>query len=282
MVTTNWSQFGQYVKLIRDNPRKQRVLYLGDSWFQYPLRRFADLQTRIDTRFRTHALGLDDSYPGRDADETMGLIGRWRGFAAELARIRRPFNLICVSMGGNDIIGRDFAQHLFKQPTNQPPFEWPWSDSIPDIVLTRISIKSLREAFDTVAFAYGLIFKLRDDFAPGATVITHTYADVTPSNTPYTFLGIKAGPWIWKPLTGVGIKDPALQREITRWLLLSFANMMASVASQSRKVVVLDTREELPDFDGWWDNEIHPLGPGFKLLAEEYWFPAVRKALGVA
>ncbi len=280
-MTTDSSQFGKYLNLVRDNPRKKRALYLGDSWFQYPLRRFADLQTRIDTRFRGHVLGLDDSYPGRDADETIGLIGRWRGFAAELARRKKPFNLICVSMGGNDIIGKDFAQHLFKAPTNQPPFNWPWSDTIPDIVQTRISIESLRPAFNTVASAYRRIFTLRDELAPGATVITHTYADVTPSNTPYTFLGIKAGPWIWEPLTLAGITDPAVQRVITRWLLLSFSNMMTEVAEDTSKAVVLDTREELPDFDGWWDNEIHPLGPGFKLLAEEYWFPAVSNALGV-
>lgn len=280
-MTTNSFQFGRYLSLVRDNPRMKRALYLGDSWFQYPLRRFADLQARIDTRFRSHVLGLDDSYPGRDADETMGLIERWRGFAAELARIRKPFNLICVSMGGNDIIGKDFAQHLFEEPTNQPQFDWPWSDSVPDVVRSRISIKSVRQAFDTVAFAYGLIFKLRDDLAPGATVLTHTYADVTPSNTPYTFLGIKTGPWIWGPLTRAGINDPGEQRKISRWLLLSFANMMNEVAESAERAIVLDTREELPDFEGWWDNEIHPQGRGFKLLAEEHWFPAVSKALRV-
>lgn len=70
-----------------------------------------------------------------------------------------------------------------------------------------------------------------------------------------------------------------MQREISRWPLLSFANLLKAVAKGKQKVAVLDSRLELPDFDGWWDNEIHPLGPGFKLLAEKYWFPAVEKAL---
>lgn len=106
-MSTNSSQFGKYLALVSNNPKKQRAFYVGDSWFQYPLRRYADLQTRIDTQFRNDMLGLDDSFPGRDADETMGLIGRWRGFASALAEMRKPFNVICVSMGGNEIIGKD-------------------------------------------------------------------------------------------------------------------------------------------------------------------------------
>lgn len=278
-MTTDSSQFGKYVRLVQDNPDKRRAMYVGDSWFQYPLRRYADLQTRVDAEFRNELLGLDDSYPGRDADETMGLIGRWRGFATTLAEMKKPFNLICVSMGGNDIIGKDFAAHLFDEPTDQPDVVWPWSPTIPEIALTRIDIASLTRAFDTVAFAYGLIFKLRDDLAPKATVIAHTYADVTPSNTPYTFFGIKGGPWIWKPLTEAGIGNAAVQRDISRWLLLSFSTLLESLAADRRNVVILDSREELPEFDGWWDNEIHPLGTGFKLLAEKYWFPAVEQAL---
>jgi len=279
-MTTDNSQFAKYLKLVRENPKKKRALYVGDSWFQYPLRpRVADLQTRIDTKFRNDLLGLDDSYPGRDADETVGLIGRWRGFASDLQERRKPFNLICVSLGGNDIIGKDFAQHLFAVPTEQPDFKWQWSVAVPEVVKTRINIKSLNQAFDTIAHAYRLIFGLRDEFAPKATVISHTYADVTPKNAPYRFAGIKAGPWIWKPLTRVGIRTAALQREISRWLLLSFANLLKKLAEQNQRFVVLDSRQELPDFDGWWDNEIHPLGDGFKLLAEKYWFPAVRDVL---
>ena len=278
-MTTDNSQFAKYLKLVRENPRKKRALYVGDSWFQYPLRSYADLQTRIDTKFRNDLLGLDDSYPGRDADETAGLIGRWRGFASELQEKRKPFNLICVSLGGNDIIGKDFAQHLFDVPTDQPSFNWPWSETVPDIVKTRINIKSLKQAFDTIAHAYRLIFGLRDEFAPDATVISHTYADVTPKNEPYRFAGIKTGPWIWKPLTRVGIRTAVTQREISRWLLLSFSNLLNDLAQKNAKFVVLDTRLELPVYEGWWDNEIHPLGNGFKLLAENHWFPAVENAL---
>lgn len=89
-----------------------------------------------------------------------------------------------------------FATHLFKKPTQQPELEWPSSPTLPAIAETRINLASLLRAFYTIAFAYGLIITLRNDLAPKATVITHTYADVTPSNTPYTFPGIKTGPWI--------------------------------------------------------------------------------------
>jgi hypothetical protein len=78
-------------------------------------------------------------------------------------------------------------------------------------------------------------------------------------------------------MTKVGLNDPVEQRALARWLLASFFELLEAIRAGTKRFVVLDTRLELPDYDGWWDNEIHPLGKGFELLVERHWVPAIRK-----
>lgn len=255
------------------------ALFVGDSWFQYPLRSYRDLQGRISHHFRDRLIGIDDSYPGRDADEVPGLAKRWFNLAAELKGLQRPFQLILLSMGGNDIIGQDFGRHLFETDQTQTP-DWPWQPDIPEVCLRRINFTELSQSFAIVRAAYEVMIQLRDSQAPGAHILTHTYADITPSPTPFKFAGLPiTGPWLHEPLMRVGISEEIEQRALSRWLLASFAALLADIAEDTPNFVVLDSRQELPDYAGWWDNEIHPLGKGFKHLADTYWIPAVDAAL---
>jgi lysophospholipase L1-like esterase len=271
----------QFFAAIEDRrfARRAPALFIGDSWFQYPLRSYPDLQRCISTEFDTQLIGLDDSVPGRDADEVQGLSGRWANIAADLAARGRPLKLICVSLGGNDVIGRDFARHLHGSNQNPGPVDWEFAPDIPPDALRRFRFDALRATFDRVQQAYGRIIEIRNRHAPDATLITHTYADVAPSDTPYKFAGIAlSGPWIHDALNRAGIRDPQAQRVISRWLLQSFAGLMARIARRRKDFVVLDTRTELED-PALWDNEIHPVGKGYKQLARDHWFPAIRNVL---
>lgn len=279
MATTPILQLQKYVNLVRKFPRRKRILCIGDSWFQYPLRSYGDLQTGVSRRLAGIAECLDDSYPGRGADEIPGMLGRWRGIAADLAdRLDRPFELILVSVGGNDVIGRDFAANLKATHEASPAGPWPWTPAIPQVARDHIRFDSLQSAFDRIDASYRMLRKLRDDFAPNATIIGHTYADVTPMNRPYQFLGVRAGPWLWQPMHDVGLVDPLRQRELSRWLLASFAGLLGSIAGERTGFFVLDTRLALEP-TGFWDNEIHPTRQGFVNLVTQHWMPAVRRAL---
>lgn len=281
MATTPISQLQKYVNLVRRFPRRKRILCVGDSWFQYPLKRYGDLQTGVSSRLSGVAECLDDSYPGRDADEIPGLIGRWRGIASDLGgRLDRPFDLIMVSLGGNDVIGNDFAPSLKRIHDASPLIAWPWAPTMPQVVHDHIRLDRLKLAFDRIDAAYRLLRALRDDFAPGATLIGHTYADVMPMNRAYQFLGMRAGPWLWRPMSDVGLVDPVRQRELARWLLGSFAGLLGSLAGERPGFFVLDTRLELSGV-AHWDNEIHPNRKGFSDLVTRHWMPAVRAALRV-
>lgn len=270
--------FQKYVNDARRFKKRACVLSIGDSWFQYALRSFPDLQRRIELDLYTKLLMLDNSHPGRDAKNLVSdVIPEVTSWAAFMQQEKRPFKAILVSLGGNDIIGKDFAHHLKKATEPADPGTQDWS-SAPAVAQRHIRFSSLEDSLAKVQAAYKAVLALRDANAPGAPVICHTYADVTPCNVPYEFFGFTAGPWLWGPMLQVKLTDPQAQRELSRWLLATFSRMLTTLAKK-KNMVVLDSRTELPEFKGSWDNEIHPSKGGFEYLAREYWVPEVTNAI---
>ncbi|GAB3097634.1 GDSL-type esterase/lipase family protein [Lysobacter terrae] len=262
-----------------NNRKRACVLSIGDSWFQYPLKPFPDLQRRIQLDLHDKVLMLDNSKPGRDArnlvDEALSETTSWTAY---MQSINRPFRAILVSLGGNDVIGRDFADHLKKSTDPADVKPWPWQP-VPAVAQQHIKFTSLKQTFAQVRGAYEAVIGLRDAHAPGAQIFCHSYADVTPCNEKYEFFGFKSGPWMWKPMRDVGLNNKTDQRVLSRWLLASFAALLQDIAQNNPGVKLLDTRQELPDYDGWWDNEIHPSKRGFAYLSDTHWVPEIKQAI---
>jgi hypothetical protein len=278
MASTHINHLKDYLERVDRFPDRPNVLTIGDSWFQYPLRFYPDLQTRLsqDAVFGRRANFLDDSYPGRDAGDVRRMIRSWDHVAHLLQDRGRPFALFLLSLGGNDVIGRDFSRHL-TDGTGHDDAPWPWSDQVPAPVRRWLHLGRLAATFAVIADSYRKIVALRDRRAPGATIITHTYADVTPMDAKYKFAFIKAGPWI-RRYTGPAGVSAADEKILVHWLLASFHRLLQSLAADTDRFMVLDTRLELPD-PAEWDNEIHPLGPGFLHLADRFWVPAIEPLL---
>lgn len=271
----------RFIQKVNEFPRRKRALTVGDSWFQYPLRSYGDLQSKIAAHFRTRIVFHDDSSPGRDADQLPSeVLPRLNRFAAHMNDVeRKPFQLILLSLGGNDVIGKDFGRHLKKKSQAQSGDPTGWTSPPPPAVLDHIRFDALRTTLDVVQDAYLGIIELRRKHAPKAHIICHTYADVTPSKAPYSFIGYESGPWMWTPMRAIGLTDPDQQRIVSRWLLEQYAGLLKSIARNRSFMTVLDTRTKLPDYDGWWDNEIHPLGKGYQKLVDEDWIPEIRRHL---
>lgn len=276
----DYTEASKYFEAINRYPKRLRGLSMGDSWFQYPLRNYGDVQRKVALHYKNDILFFDDSFPGRDATDIEHVLHRVEPIAEDMADQGKPFDLILLSMGGNDVIGKDFSDHTKKADAPGDSTQWQWNAAIPEVAKRYLLLGKLGKTFDDILASYQQVIDLRDRYAKKAWIITHTYADVTPINRVYKFAGIKlAGPWLWKPMRDVGLTDKAEQRQLARWLLESFANLLASIPDKRFKV--LDSRQELPDFEGWWDNEIHPLGNGFKFIVDKYWLPAIDKALGL-
>ncbi len=277
MPSTHIVHLKDYLERIERYPNRKNVLTIGDSWFQYPLRTYFDLQSGIaaNSRLGRRANILDDSYPGRDAGEVKSKIGKWRRIAAELQAQGKPFAAILLSLGGNDVIGKDFSRHL-GQGDGSDASPWPWTAQVPEVARRWMKLGTLGETFEEIAASYLRIVAMRDEFAPGATIVAHTYADVTPMDKPYTFglPGLRKGPWIWKYVEPLGL-TPAERKTLVRWLLESFHGLLLDIGANSSdpgRFIVLDTRLQLADTASW-DNEIHPLGQGFEHLIDGFWMP---------
>lgn len=280
MGTTSIHQLKRYFGQLERFPRRKRGLCIGDSWFQYPLRSYPDLQALLASPglFGSKVNFVDDSHPGRDADEVFGMIRGWNRLARTMREDFKPFDLILLSLGGNDAIGLDFARHLKRADAPEAPHPFRWNPARPDVVRRHLRLDALAATFGKIAEAYRVIVEMRDAHAPDATIVTHTYADVTPMDVGYQFLTFRSGPWIFGPARAAGLTDPAEQKALVRWLLVAFHRLLREVQADTSRFVVLDTRLELPDPRAW-DNEIHPRGPGFRHLAETVWAPAIRQAL---
>ncbi len=267
----------KFVDKVLDFPRRKRALCIGDSWFQYPLRSYGDIQTKLAAHYRTKIVFYDDSTAGRDAKQVPTMIQPRLDSVCEHMKlvVKKPFDFILVSLGGNDVIGQDFAHHLKKKSAPANGTTFPWNAKRPQPVKDFLQLNPLKQTFDHVRAAYDGIIAMRSRFAPGSQIICHSYADVTPSDKPYQFVGIESGPWLFDPMNAVGLTDEDEQREVSRWLLESFENLLLDIAKRRPFMTVLKTREELPDYKGWWDNEIHPLGKGYQLLVDEHWIPEI-------
>lgn len=278
MASTDFHRLDMYFAALKKFPKRKRALSIGDSWFRYPLRNYRDIQglLALPSRFGLRVNFLDDSYPGRDAGEVKGLYKRWLRLARTLQEDFEPLDLILISLGGNDVIGLDFVRHL-SDGTGYDETPWAWSRTVPDAARRWINLRALDKTLTRTLDAYGKIISIKREYAPDAAVITHTYADVTPMDSPYKFLTYRAGPWIYGPATKVGM-PPADQKEVVRWLLESFAGLLELLKCEECSITVLDTRKELED-PGLWDNEIHPKGPGFKRLTDRYWVPAIESVI---
>lgn len=271
----------KFVDTIRRYPRRKRALTIGDSWFQYPLRAYGDLQRKLAVNYRTRIVFFDDSSAGRDARQLPQQVQpRLDRLARHLKEVEnKPFDLILVSLGGNDVIGEDFAGHLKRKGQPAATAVFAWNPAIPQVVHDHIRLEALADTFAAIQAAYLGILRMRNQFAPGARVICHSYADVTPADAPYQFVGYSAGPWLLTPMRKVGLTDAAAQRELARWLLQSFENLLLELARRRPYMTVLKSRRELPDYRGWWDNEIHPLGKGFQHLVDTHWIPEIDRWL---
>jgi hypothetical protein len=256
-------------------------LSIGDSWFQYPLRSYGDIQRKLAAHYKSKILFYDDSNAGRDAKIVPTEIQpRLNRFCEHMAREEnKPFDLILVSLGGNDVIGQDFPRHLKRKNSPADGTTFQWNANIPPSVSSHIKLNALSDTFDKVLKTYDGIVTMRKLHAPQAQIICHSYADVTPSDAPYQFIGVTKGPWMFKPMNDVGLTGETEQREVARWLLESFENLLRHVARGRSFVTVLKTRQELPVYRGWWDNEIHPLGKGFQHLVDNFWVPEIDRHL---
>ncbi|GAB3355867.1 hypothetical protein [Lysobacter tyrosinilyticus] len=247
------------------------IAYWGDSWFTTPLYRNLNWHSFS----RIEGLSIRLGKPGYLAAE-MCTRSLTRNYAERLDS--REFDLLCVSIGGNDALDKRLA-NVFKGMSGL---------SAPDAYQEVVDAGIFDRLFDD----YDTLMTSMTDIAPNVRVVGHTYAPLirigVRGKTDIMNLGLarpligNVGPWLWRPMQGV-LKNKAEAKPFADLLLIQgFAGVLARVKathpafSYADFSGVAEARAE-----SFWHDEIHPTEAGFAVLATHF-NQAVKAALPVA
>jgi hypothetical protein len=248
-----WKQKRQLLKFfepsIKQHPEWPVIISEGDSWFSFPIH--ANVIDNLDEMVghKISLLRLE-----KNGDKALRIIGGEQKVKLAGFLKRYPVNALLFSGGGNDIVGIDLLPLL-----NQRKPGMTWRQCINDMTADA--------RFERLRSAYIDLVHLRNENRPGCKIYIHGYDWAIPSGKSAVMWGIKAGPWMKLHLDAKGITEPADQREIIRWLLRKFNDMLAQIAQQP-DVVLVETLGTLAENE--WNDEIHPTRNGFKKIATKF------------
>jgi hypothetical protein len=250
--------------------RQLDVLAIGDSWFDYPLSgndpsfvntAIAEQLTQIGS---PPPLVLNYAYFGQATTAVLTYENQERIIAAVTDPsqwLNGAPDAIIASMGGDDIVGDQFAIYLDYQGSG-------------------LDKARFSGALDSVKASYMDLFALRDAILPGKPVFGHCYDYAVPNGVAPAC----AGPWLQPSLDFSGY-DLAEGLAIVSTMIDMFADMVSGLAAdKANKFVLVDTRNTLVRQTGapnGWANELHPYPTGFQLLAQK-WLAALAANLPAA
>jgi len=220
-----------------------RIVSEGDSWFQYPLL----LTDVIDWLSEPYAiLSLDAA-----GDLLSDMV---RQGELVTAVVQEKPHAVLLSGGGNDLLGGS------RLSTALMPFE-------PGRPAEAYLGNAFENNLKAVLGDYEQLFSRLSQVAPQTPILAHVYDHAIPAN----------GRWLGRPLSEIGITDPALQRGIVTVIVDRFHAALAELASQYAHVRVVDTRGAVRD-DRWHD-ELHPTDGGYRSVAHLFGL-AIAEATG--
>ena len=221
----------------------------GDSWFDYPIHK--DIMGWLGTKAMPNTTILNMAHYGDTSTEIMGLTKR-----ANTAKLWQDpengkFDAICISMGGNDIVGDQFIMWVEERAVQPNPTEAIMQDRLQDMLYV-------------VESAYNDLIAMRNQLLPDAYIFMHGYDFAVPNGIGVCGLG----PWLKPSLEYLGWKDPDEAQLIVTNALLSFSQLLTNIEANHKNVVYVRTQGTLdPQTD--WSNELHPTEAGFGKLADK-------------
>jgi len=239
-------------------------LAIGDSWFDYPLNgndpSFAstDIITQLKQLGSPPPLVLNYALYGQATTSVLTYENQQNIIDAvtdPTQWVNGAPDGILVSMGGDDLVGDQFAIYL-------------------DYEGSGLDATRFQGALGSVRASYLDLFALRDAVLPGKPIIGHCYDYAIPNGVP----ALCAGPWLQPSLDFSGY-DLAEGLAIVSSMIDGFYAMVDALAGDAgNNFVLVDTRGTLKRVSGaadGWANELHPYPTGFSLLAQRF-LPALQ------
>jgi hypothetical protein len=239
-------------------------LAVGDSWFDYPLDgnspSFSNTAIAAQLTQVGHPPPLVLSYAHFGQATTAVLTYENQQAIVDVVSdpnqwVNGAPDAILASMGGDDLVGDQFAIYLDYQGAG-------------------LDVARFQGALDSVAASYMDLFALRDAIAPGAPVFGHCYDYAIPNGA----APICAGPWLLPSLEFSGY-DVNEGLAVVSAMIDRFHGMLQGLAViPANRFILIDTRNTLARAayaQNGWANELHPYPTGFGLLTQK-WLAALR------
>jgi hypothetical protein len=240
-------------------------LAIGDSWFKYPLNNNVPTPFNFGIAAQLESLGNPNpivsnlAWPGQASTAVLSYKNQER-IISLLEDTDQWVNgkpdAILVSMGGDDLVGDQFAIYLeYGGTTNQLS-------------------NRFQGVLDLVSASYRDLFALRDTFASNVPIFGHSYDYPLPSGVPAALI---LGPWL-KPSLDFAQYNYADATTVARNMVDAFYDTLYGLANPppnqpNNNFYLVDTRNTLTLDDIYpkgWSNELHPYTPGFRELAGKF------------
>ncbi|SAL73660.1 hypothetical protein AWB74_04523 [Caballeronia arvi] len=229
----------------------------GDSWFDYPLPdplHATDVLEALKTTGTPAPLILKLAHYSDATTTILGVTRRNRLIAQLRDAANGPIDALLFSGGGNDVVGDQFRFWLND------------ASAVGNDPARGIDVQRLGYIFGVVESAYLDLIRIRDQFAPRATIFVHAYDFAIPSNIGACHL---AGPWLRPSLVDRGWPDLAPGSLIVKAMLVHFHAMLQRLASDpANDMVLVQTQGTLAPDE--WANELHPTGAGFAKIGARF------------
>lgn len=247
------------------NTSRVNIVAEGDSWFAYPRKHL--MWGKRSNMLDWVAKAIYQSGKANllrlasNGDEAVAMMsGKQKQDLAEIFKTSQDgIQLILFSGGGNDVVGKWDMERLLK------PYR-PGYQAADCIHKQRFRRKLLQ-----IRLAFEELIELRDDYAPSAQIVTHTYDFLTPGNQAAKFIAglVSVGPWIYPYLMEKNIPE-SLHAPIVRFLLTELRVTLEELKKGSLHVV--NTQGILrPGHRSDWKDEMHPTASGFRRLSKVYY-----------
>jgi len=237
----SWRRDRQYQQ-VKD--KRTRIVAEGDSWFLYPFF-VQEILDHLAILYAVKSLAA--------GGDTLEDIMKQDDYLATIKTEKPKFFL--VSGGGNDILGKQFKDHL-NNGANIPAGS-PAQDYLKDTIWKKI---------DQIHGWYVQMFnKIRLEF-PELPVIIHGYDYPIPVDTTQT---PNKTSWLGKYMIEKGIGGQDVREKIIKFLIDRFNEKMKTLADDNRKIYFIDLRNTVMNKSEWYD-EIHPTSDGFRQIAIKF------------
>jgi lysophospholipase L1-like esterase len=254
-----------FFNLIEDGFADYNVLIEGDSWVSHPL--LANLGLQFENLGKGNFNILNLATPGDLAHRILDPGGRQLKKLSRLIQNEQfgyKFDLIFLSLGGNDITGSALKKTL----DNKADY--------PDKYGRDLLNEKFKETLKGIKKDLKNLVKIRNNTAINkkTPIVIHVYSYLKPRQKGTKIFGHHFGKgWVDVYLERQGVTDPKEKQDISDGLLDGLHEVFKEIEQDASKFFVVDTRPVLskngkPDVSLWQD-ELHPTSAGFAKVGKK-------------